>query len=371
MKTQKKHLLKLLFKKEPVLCIAAILAVISACIVTPGKAYIHYIDFRTLVLLFCLMAVVAGLQKGWVFDYIAQEMLKKVHNTRSLVGILVMMCFFLSMFITNDVALLTFVPFSVMMIQKVNHKELMIYTVVMQTIAANLGSLLLPVGNPQNLYLYGLSGMGLIEFVWNMLPLWVGALVLLLIAVFFVKKLPIQTENTELPKRKNMIFYLILFGLCLCTVAGVLPYYYLFGVIFLAILIRDRNVLLSVDYLLLLTFVCFFIFIGNMKNVPAVTNLMEKILTGREMMMGVVFSQAISNVPAAILLSGFTTEMKALLWGTNLGGLGTLIASLASLISYKIYSRQEEHDNGKYMLVFTGMNLLFLGILGGFAFLVF
>lgn len=355
------------FQSETVLCIAAVLAVISAFFVKPGPDYLGYIDFRTLVLLFCLMAVVAGLQKGWAFDFLAQKMLTKVHTTRQLVGILVFMCFLLSMFITNDVALLTFVPFSVLILKRVEKQELMIYTVVLQTIAANLGSLLLPVGNPQNLYLYGISKMGFGAFVGCMLPLWLASGILLAIAVLPVKSQKIEPQGADIPALRNVALYLILFALCLTTVAGILPYYYLFVIILVTILIKDGRVLISVDYLLLLTFVCFFVFIGNMKNLPAVTAFMKQIIEGKELVMGVLFSQVISNVPAAILLSGFTDQIKALLWGTNIGGLGTLIASLASLISYKIYSRQEGHENGKYMLVFSGMNVLFLVMIGLFA----
>ena len=355
------------FQSETVLCIAAVLAVISAFFVKPGPDYLGYIDFRTLVLLFCLMAVVAGLQKGWAFDFLAQKMLTKVHTTRQLVGILVFMCFLLSMFITNDVALLTFVPFSVLILKRVEKQELMIYTVVLQTIAANLGSLLLPVGNPQNLYLYGISKMGFGAFVGCMLPLWLVSGILLAIAVLPVKSQKIEPQGADVPVLRNVALYLILFALCLTTVAGILPYYYLFVIILVTILIKDGRVLISVDYLLLLTFVCFFVFIGNMKNLPAVTAFMKQIIEGKELVMGVLFSQVISNVPAAILLSGFTDQIKALLWGTNIGGLGTLIASLASLISYKIYSRQEGHENGKYMLVFSGMNVLFLVMIGLFA----
>ena len=191
--------------------------------------------------------------------------------------------------------------------------------------------------------------------------------ILLAIAVLPVKSQKIEPQGADIPALRNVALYLILFALCLTTVAGILPYYYLFVIILVTILIKDGRVLISVDYLLLLTFVCFFVFIGNMKNLPAVTAFMKQIIEGKELVMGVLFSQVISNVPAAILLSGFSDQIKALLWGTNIGGLGTLIASLASLISYKIYSRQEGHENGKYMLVFSGMNVLFLVMIGLFA----
>jgi len=356
------------FKQETVLCIAALLAIVSSFIVKPGKEYLGYIDFRTLSLLFCLMAVVSGLQNGGAFDHIAQILLKRVKNTRQLVSILVFMCFFLAMFITNDVALLTFVPFSILILTRIKHRELTIITVVMQTIAANLGSALLPIGNPQNLYLYGLSNMSFGEFVVCMLPVWGFSLVLLVISMLFIKRTPIETEKVHIPKLKNTVFYVVLFMICLATVAGIIPYYVVLAVVIIALLIKDRHNFLSVDYLLLLTFVFFFIFIGNMKNIPQVTDMMKKILEGKELLLGILFSQVISNVPAAILLSGFTEEIKALLWGTNIGGLGTLIASLASLISYKIYNKQSEKNTGKYLLVFTGLNLVYLVLIGTCAF---
>lgn len=347
-------------KDEVVLFVAAILAIASAFVVTPGKEYIEYIDFKTLTILFCLMAVVAGLQEDGAFDCIAQKVLTKVGNTRQLSIILVVMCFLSSMFITNDVALITFVPFTMLIFTKAEHKEMIIYTVVMQTIAANLGSMLLPVGNPQNLYLFGKSDMSFLDFVGYMAPLWIVSFILIIIAMIPVKKhklLAIATEKQSLSKTP---LYIVLFAICLCTVAGILKYYYLLAIIFVAIVIFDRKILKKVDYMLLITFVCFFIFIGNMKNVSQVARLLEDMIQGRELAVGIISSQVISNVPAAILLSGFTDNIKALLWGTDIGGLGTLIASMASLISYKIYVKQDEHDGKKYFLVFTGMNLLFL-----------
>lgn len=347
-------------KNEIVLCVAAILAIVSSFIVPPNKDYIDYIDFRTLALLFCLMAVVAGWQKGWVFEHIAQGVLSKVKNTRQLVYILVFLCFVSSMFITNDVALITFVPFCCLILNKANHKELIIYTVVMQTIAANLGSMLLPVGNPQNLYLFGESGLNMGEFVMHMLPIWLISLALIVVAIVPVKATEIKVEKAEVPPTKKGLFYLTLFILCLCTVINVLPYYILIALVAGLILIFDRAIIARVDYLLLLTFICFFVFIGNLKNIDQIADALQKIISGRELYVGVGASQLTSNVPAAILLRGFTEDIKALLWGTNIGGLGTLIASMASLISYKIYQQQAEHDTKKFFLVFTAMNILFL-----------
>lgn len=350
-------------KNETVLCVAAVLAVISAFIVPPCGEYVSYIDFRTLSLLFCLMAVVAGWQKGWVFEHISGGVLSRVTNTRQLVCILVFLCFASSMLITNDVALITFVPFCCLVLNKAKHRELIIYTVVLQTIAANLGSMLLPVGNPQNLYLYGESGLSFAGFVRHMLPVWLCSLVLICVAIIPVKRQPISVEPAAVPHARKGWLYLALFVLCMGTVIGYLPYYILIVIVAVAVLIFDRDVLLRIDYLLLLTFVFFFVFIGNVKNMPQVACALEKIISGRELFVGVAASQITSNVPAAILLRGFTEDINALLWGTNIGGLGTLIASMASLISYKIYQQQEEHNTGKYILVFTAMNILFLIIL--------
>lgn len=355
-------------KNEFVLCIAALLAVVTMFFVKPSAEYISYVDLRTLALLFCLMSVVAGWKKAGVFSWIAGVMLRRMKNTRELVFLLWALCFGLSMFITNDVALITFVPFAILLLERANHRELILYTIVLQTIAANLGSMLLPIGNPQNLYLYGLSQMSMGAFILYMLPLWVISLAGLVIATLPVKQYAILSENEDKKEdnkkpRKRTALYVILFILCLLTVANVVPYYITFGVVLLAVVAIDRTILLEVDYLLLLTFVCFFVFVGNVKAIPQIYEWLCALVKGRELWVGILSSQVISNVPAAILLSGFTEKIHLLIWATDIGGLGTLIASLASLISYKIYAKTPEHQSGKYLLIFTGMNLAFLALL--------
>lgn len=369
MKREKKEKLvtiKQWIKNEIVLCIAAILAIISMCLVPPDDSYVEYFDYRTLVLLFCLMAVVAGLKRANIFEWLAGKLLGKITNTTQLAQVLVFLCFFTSMFITNDVALLTFVPFTLLVIQKADCKQWTIYIIVLQTIGANLGSILLPVGNPQNLYLYGISGYSLLQFVWHMIPLWLFSLVGLWIATLVIKKKEIVVETKSVTINGGW-FYLILFLLCLGTVVGWLSYKILLLVLVFAIVWKEKEILLEVDYCLLATFICFFIFIGNVKAMPQVANVLHELIGGRELFVGIAASQVISNVPAAILLSGFSNNIASLLWATNIGGLGTLIASLASVISYKIYM-QEKNKNGKgYLKVFTGMNLLFLVSLCGVA----
>lgn len=366
------------WKKETVLCIALCLAVVSSFVVTPDAEYLDYIDFRTLGILFCLMSVMAGLQKIGVFQWIAEGLLKKVRSTVQVLLILVLLCFFFSMLITNDVALITFVPFTFTVLSLLGEEtkqKLMIMVVVMQTIAANLGSMLTPIGNPQNLYLYGKAGIGVGEFLLLMLPYTVLSLVLLLVwcGCFGVigagksgnGKLAIAfDEQTSLKgKEKALTAYLILFVLSLLVVAHIIPYGVVLGIVIVAMFLLDKNVLLQVDYSLLFTFVGFFVFIGNMGRVPAFRELLQGIVTGNEVITSIVSSQAISNVPAALLLSGFTEDYPALIVGTNLGGLGTLIASMASLISYKFVARDKDGRKGAYLLYFTVANICFLAAL--------
>ncbi len=370
-------------KKEVVLCVAMVLAVVSAFWVHPDGQYIEYIDFHTLAILFCLMCVMAGFRYIGVFQWIAGKLLDKVHKASDVVLILVMLCFFFSMLITNDVALITFVPFTFVvgkMLGDEIYKKMVLPTVVLQTIAANLGSMLTPLGNPQNLYLYGISGLSLGAFVQVMLPYSLLSLVLLVLCcVVFGRKLN-QSEAVAVTddglkqginpgdRKGSLIIYLVLFGMCLLTVAHIMPIWITFIAVIIGMLITEYKELLHIDYGLLLTFVAFFIFIGNMGRIPAFANLLQDLITGNEVVVSILASQCISNVPAALLLSGFTTNVSALLVGTNLGGLGTLIASMASLISYKYVAAEAVASDipggkGRYFLQFTISNICFLAAL--------
>lgn len=363
-------------KKEAVLTIAMVLAVVSAFFVHPDEQYLSYIDVRTLAILFCLMSVMTGLQKLGFFDFIAENMLRRVKKVKELIFILVMLCFFSSMLITNDVALITFVPFTFIVLKLVPGDctgQLIVPVVVMQTIAANLGSMLTPIGNPQNLYLYGKSGMNLIEFVGFMLPYAALSFVLLTLwCVLFSykgeKAVLLQLEQaTDLSGcKKQLAVYGVLFLLSLLTVAHIIPYGYTLLMVIAAVFCLDKKVLSQVDYSLLLTFIGFFVFIGNMGRIPAFNALIAKMIVGNEVLTGIVASQFISNVPAALLLSGFTTRYELLLIGTNLGGLGTIIASMASLISFKYIGREYKQLRAKYMVYFTWANVLFFLLLWGF-----
>ena len=363
-------------KTEIVLSIAIFLAVVSAFIIHPDKEYMNYIDFRTLAILFCLMAVMVGLQKIGVFRHVAEKLLGKVSHIRGLVFILIMLCFFSSMLITNDVALITFVPFTFIVLNMVLGKKsekLLVPVVVMQTIAANLGSMLTPIGNPQNLYLYGKTTMNFASFMLFMLPYTVIAFLLLAVwCLLFpykgTKKMELTIEqSTEISQHKRkLLIYVLLFVLCILTVAHVVSYLATLAIVLLVVFVLDRHVLKEVDYALLLTFVGFFVFIGNMGRIPAFNTFIQNIIDGNEVLTSVVASQFMSNVPTALLLSGFTNQYELLIVGTNLGGLGTLIASMASLISFKYIGKEYGHLKGRYMLYFTIANILFLIILFGY-----
>ena len=353
-------------QKETVLCIAGLFAIISAFTVPPSIAYIEYIDFRVLALLFCLMLVVAGFHMIGLFENIIERMIKHINSTRQLVFTLVLICFFTSMFITNDVALITFVPFAIMILKKIKKEKLMIFVIVMQTIAANLGSMFTPLGNPQNLYLYSISQMDILEFLELMFPITVVSLLLITITLLFMKNEKIETiegiKSVNI-NRVQMTIFVVLFGICLCAVLHIIDYKIALVIVMITVLICNRKLLAEADYLLLLTFVAFFIFVGNMKNIPFVVNELASIVGGNEIIVSTIVSQVISNVPAAILLSGFTRNHAMLILGTNIGGLGTLIASMASLISYKFYGKTEGARKGKYLAVFSVINVIYLFII--------
>ena len=356
-------------RREAVLSAALLLAVLSMFLVAPDRTYVTYTDYKTLALLFCLMTVMAGFQNLGIFHRIGEGLLKQVKGSRQVAVILVSLCFFSSMVITNDVALITFVPFAITVLKMAALEELLIPVIVMQTIAANLGSMVTPIGNPQNLYLYSLSGIPPVGFIRLMVPFAAVALVLLLVWLMAVRNRGIETVSlrretgANAGTGKRFLVYFLLFIACIGSVARLIPWQVLLICVVISIMVTDRQLFWRVDYSLLLTFAGFFIFIGNMKRVPAFYDFISRIVTGNEVMTAVVSSQVISNVPAALLLSGFTDQWKALIIGTNLGGLGTLIASMASLISYKYVAREYPEKRGRYLLVFTVANLVFLGVL--------
>jgi len=324
-------------KKDAVLCISLILALVSMAFVPLDDKYIGYIDFFTLTILLSLMIVMAGLRSLGIFSLIGSWLLEKTSNVRSLAVVLVLLCFGFSMFITNDVALITFVPFAIDVLAMAGLEKYLIRIIALQTIAANLGSMLTPIGNPQNLYLFSLSGMSLGSFISLMLPYTLFSLLGLLAACVILMgkqavEVKVQAPRTlATTEKREAAVYLVLFLLALSSVA----YFHFF----------------------------YLVFIGNMKRIPEINLWLQGIIQGRELLTSVAASQVISNVPAAILLSGFTDNISTLVVGTNLGGLGTIIASMASLISFKYYGTTAGKRNAAYLGVFTLLNLIFLAML--------
>lgn len=360
------HKIFCFLKEEVVLTAAWLLALVTMFFVTPDSGYLDYIDFHTLGLLFALMAVMAGLQRLGLFRAMGEAMLRRTRTTRQLEAVLIFLPFFASMAVTNDVALITFVPFALEVLAMADQRRRVIPVAVMQTIAANLGSMTTPIGNPQNLYLYSRFGLSMGEFFSTLLPLTAASFVLLLLFILVRKPVPITIAAADRQPTMNkgrLALLLALFLLCLAVVAKLLPLWAVCIIVLVAMLIADRTALIKVDYALLFTFIGFFIFVGNLGRIPLFTRLFQQLLTGREVICSVIASQVISNVPAALLLSGFTDRADALLIGVNLGGLGTLIASMASLISYKYMAKASPKEKGKYLLWFTAANLIFLAIL--------
>ena len=352
------------FKKEFTLVIAGIAAVIS-CLFVPVTNYINYINTDTMGLLFCLMIAIAGFRESNLLTAVSCRLLGKgTAYTRKTGTILIFISFFSAMLFTNDVALIAFVPITVSLFR--NRSGTMIYVIVLQTAAANLGSMLTPFGNPQNLFLYDHYSMTPQEFFSATLPVSAVSAVLILILCIFIKNEPLGVENSQAHitgKRRYLIMYAVLFILCLLAVFGILDVIVVFASVCVVAVIMNVRLFAGVDYGLLVTFAFFFIFVGNIQNIAAVRSFITNLLEGREYFATVAVSQVISNVPAAVMLSGFTDNARALVLGVNTGGLGTIVASLASIISLRIYMETENAKPLKYLGMFTLVSIVLLAAL--------
>ena len=321
------------FKKEIIFSISLILAIISCFFVKPSINYLNYINWDTIILLFVIMLIVEVLKNLSIFERVVRKLLTKIGNARELVFVLVFTCFFSAIFITNDVSLIIFVPFTILALKKVDRIDLTIFTVSLQTIAANVGCMVLPIGAPHNIVMYTVSRIPFESFFLLLLPYVIVSVIFLVILTFFI-----SPDNITLPRMSKIEVNTDNFL---------------------------KKVFLGVDYYLLLTFIALFILIGNLQNIPFFTQIFEKWIMGNEVIWGIVASQVISNVPAAMLLSGFSANYEAIILGINIGGLGTLIASMANLISYKILVREYNDFKIKYLVVFTVLNVILLAILIG------
>jgi Na+/H+ antiporter NhaD and related arsenite permeases len=353
-------------RRETVLTIAVSLAIISAFFVHPSAAYIEYIDFKVLACLFCLMAVVAGLRRTGLFERAALALTRYTTSVRNMTFILVAATFFVSMAITNDVALITFIPFSLLLMKDIKNPKTRMKIITFQTIAANIGSSLTPVGNPQNLFIFSFYHMDANAFFPAIGPIVIIGGIGLAIAIATIpdETLPaIKSGHNYTSSWKLMLSYAGLFALSVLTVFRIVDWRISTIAVILFLTIFDRPVFLRVDYSLLFTFLGFFVFIGNLRNMSAISIFLTSIVGHNTTLVSALASQAISNVPAAILLSGFTNDSAALLRGVSIGGLGTLIASLASVISFKFFTRERREDTMKYLGVFTMWNVFFFVML--------
>lgn len=319
------------FKKEIIFSISLILAILSCFFVEPSSDYINYINWETIALLFAIMLIVEILKNLAIFEILVRKLLVKIANARQLVLILVFICFFSSIFITNDVSLIIFVPFSILALKKIGRSDLIIFTVSLQTISANVGCMVLPIGAPHNIVMYTVSNMPFESFFLLLLPYIIVSLIFLALLLFFVSRDPITLpELSKLDIDRKDFF---------------------------------KRIFLGVDYYLLLTFIALFILIGNLENIPFFNSFFTRSIVGNEVLWGVAASQVISNVPAAMLLSGFSSNYEAIIVGINIGGFGTLIASMANLISFKILVRECDEFKIRYLGIFTLLNVILLIIL--------
>ncbi len=356
-------------RREPVLSIAALLALASFLLNPPtnGTAsfaqYASFIDARVLSLLFCLMVCVAGLQKAGIFTALALRMLEGRRTVRFASVMLVAISFFASMFVTNDVALITFVPFAVMLLVAAGEGRRLALVVVLQTVAANLGSMMTPFGNPQNLFLYSHYGLGLAEFAGVMAPFAIASCVGL---AAWAACAPAHPMEVSLPldrapvDGKLAFAFGVLFAISLAAVVRLVPVWACLVIVALCGLVLARDSVLGIDWGLLATFVCFFLFVGNVGAVPMVRGALEDLMSASPFAVSLLASQVISNVPAAVLLAPFTDSWQGLLLGVDIGGLGTPIVSLASLISLRLYAHAPQADMRRFMKLFFLVNVVFL-----------
>ena len=357
------------FKSNIVMTVALLAAAVTSCLVPPDKNYIGYFDFKTLTCLFCVLAVVCALKNIRFFYILARKIVEVCGNIRSCVLMLVYITFIGSMLIANDMALLTFLPLGYYVLSATKQEKYMEVTFILQNIAANLGGMLTPFGNPQNLYLYSFFKIDNLEFMGIMAPCFVVAIILITVCcLVFVKpeKVLLQKQRVNLPPIKTVI-YLILFIYSILIVFRSIPYWTGLIVIPLFLIFMDRDALKAVDYPLLLTFVFFFIFAGNMARIEVVRTAFSFLLSKSTLLFSVLSCQVISNVPSAVLLSQFTNNYADLLVGVNIGGAGTLIASLASLITFREYAKHNPTKFKHYILTFSLFNFGFLAVLTAFA----
>lgn len=352
-------------KKNFVMFVALIAAAVTCVFVPFDKEYLDYFDTRTLACLFITLAVVCALRNIKFFTILARRLVLLTGNLRTLFMMLISITFIGSMLIANDMALITFLPLGYFALSVTRKEKYMAYLFILQNISANLGGMLTPFGNPQNLYLYSFFNIDTLEFCKIMLMPFLLAITLLFLCCMLVKnkKLTIKEKFPEKLSVKRTVVYLVLFALSLLVVFRVVPVLIGLALILVSLLVLDRDALKMVDYPLLLTFFFFFIFAGNLARIEEVRAFFETLLSYDTLLVSVLSCQFISNVPTAILLSQFTNDYQPLLIGVNIGGTGTLISSLASLITFSEFKTLYPDKTKKYLVLFTVLNVVFLVIM--------
>ena len=359
-------------KRETVLCAALLLALVSVFLVPPDAAYAGYVDWDTLTLLFSLMAVMQGFSGGGLFVFLGERLLIKTRTSSQMLFALVFLPFFFSTVITNDVALITFVPFGIAVLKMSGQERLAVPVIALQTVAANMGSSLTPMGNPQNLYLYSKFSVGFSELILLMLPYVVISGVCTALLVLLRRSAPVvpPAPSATVLSKKRCLISTVGFAVCLLALFGIIPPAAVAAFILVFLIAADRRLLAKIDYSLLATFAAFFVFIGNIGRIEQFRAFISSAIEGRVVPVSALASQIVSNVPAALLLSGFSDDWRGLIAGCNIGGLGTLIASMASLISYKFLAKEFPEQRGRYLIYFTLCNIGLLALLLAVSFIL-
>lgn len=359
------------FKKNIVAVIAIMLAAFSMLFVPPDKEYLHYFDWKTLVFLFSTMLIIAAFKNIKTFTITAKTLIRRFSNTRGLVTALVFITGIGSIFIANDMALLTFLPLTIIVFKTCGKEKYTGMTIALQTVAANLGGMIMPFGNPQSLYLYSYFDIPVAKFLATMAPAFLLSMVLLVVICLFVKKEHAEIVIDEPMKldKKRVLIYTAFAVVALLAIFKIVNYLVAAAIIAVGLLVVDRKAYKKVDYGLMLTFSAFFVFSNNMARIETVRTVMTALTEKNVLLTGVVSCQLISNVPSAIFLSNFTGDWAALLLAVNIGGVGTLVASLASLISLKAYMQEYPGKGKKYILLYSAYNFSFLLVLTAVAYL--
>ena len=359
-----KQILKFI-KKEPVLIVAIVLAIITCFFVPPDQEYINYFDYGTLICLFCMLLVVAALKSTHIFEFFSKKLIGMFRTRRGVIFALVFGTFFFDMIVANDMSLITFLPLTYLVLHSTNNDKYLAITFVLQTIAANMGGMITPYGNPQNLYLYSHYHIETAEFFSILIIQSVVVAIMLAICCSFIKNAPLKLKQKRAQKvsKLKFVIYAVLFALTILSVFRIVPYVMTLAIVIGAVFVVDKKNFARVDYALLATFCAFFVFSSNMARIEVVKDFISEIVVKNTLLAGIVSCQFISNVSTAIFLSRFTDNYRELLISVNIGSLGILVSSLASLIALKEFLKHQPSKFFKYLGLFTLFNTIFLIVL--------